>query len=93
MGGTIAVQTNPLPSWNEGEATRSIVTFAQAVTARNGPDYVPPAARIAVFDNDGTLWSEQPLYIQLAFAMDRAQRNAAPGPSTMVAEGDERDPC
>jgi phosphoglycolate phosphatase-like HAD superfamily hydrolase len=62
---------DPLPSWNDGEAKRSILTFVQAVVNRDDPDYVPPSARIAVFDNDGTLWSEQPLYIQLAFALDR----------------------
>ena len=68
-----ADQADPLPSWNDGELKRSILTFVQSVADQNGPDYVPPAARIAVFDNDGTLWSEQPFYIQLAFALDRVK--------------------
>ena len=52
---------------NESAAKRSILAFVQSVTDQKGPDYVAPAGRIAVFDNDGTLWSEQPFYIQLAF--------------------------
>jgi hypothetical protein len=62
---------DPLPSWNDGPARDAIVDFVQSVTAPDGADYVPPAERIAVFDNDGTLWSEQPFYFQLAFALDR----------------------
>ena len=75
-----AAQADPLPSWNDGEPKRSILTFVQSVADQNGPDYVPPAARIAVFDNDGTLWSEQPLYIQLAFALDRVKALAPEHP-------------
>jgi hypothetical protein len=52
-----AAQADPLPSWNDTETKRSIRAFVRSVTDQNGPDYVPPAARIAVFDNDGTLWS------------------------------------
>jgi len=62
-----------LPSWNDGAAKRSIVEFVAKVTKEGGPDYVAPAERIAVFDNDGTLWSEQPMYFQLAFALDRVK--------------------
>ncbi len=62
-----------LASWNDGDAKRSIIEFVEAVTDQKGPDYVPAADRIAVFDNDGTLWCEQPLYIQLAFAFDRVK--------------------
>ena len=62
-----------MASWNDGEAKRSIVEFVEAVTDQKGPDYVPAAGRIAVFDNDGTLWCEQPLYIQLAFALERVR--------------------
>ena len=62
---------DPLPSWNDTVAKRSIVAFVDKVTAKDSPDYVPPADRIATFDNDGTLWSEQPMYFQLAFALDR----------------------
>jgi phosphoglycolate phosphatase-like HAD superfamily hydrolase len=63
-------QSDPLPSWNEGAVRNSITEFVARVTAK-GPDYVPVPERIAVFDNDGTLWAEQPYYFQLAFAFDR----------------------
>ena len=62
---------DPLPSWNDGTSKQAIVAFVAAVTEKGGTDYVPPAERIAVFDNDGTLWSEQPAYFQLLFAIDR----------------------
>jgi hypothetical protein len=61
-----------LPGWRETAAKKSIVEFVAAVTDRDSPDFVPEPDRIAVFDNDGTLWTEQPLYAQLAFAIDRA---------------------
>jgi hypothetical protein len=54
-----------LPSWNDGAAKQSIVDFVTAVTTEGGPDYVAPADRVATFDNDGCLWSEQPMYVQL----------------------------
>jgi phosphoserine phosphatase len=69
--GVAGAQTDPLPSWNDGPSKQSIVKFVQAVTDRANPQHVPPEQRIAVFDNDGTLWSEQPIYFQLAFALDR----------------------
>lgn len=69
-----------LASWNEGTAKASIVDFVTRVTQPGGPDYVPPAERIAVFDNDGTLWSEQPYYFQLAFALDQLKAVAADHP-------------
>jgi hypothetical protein len=75
-----AAQADPLPSWSDTAAKRNTLAFVQSVTVQNGPDYVPPAARIAVFDNDGTLWSEQPLYIQLAFAFDRVKALAPEHP-------------
>jgi phosphoserine phosphatase len=62
---------DPLPSWNDGPAKRAIVDFVGRVTRADGPEFVPVADRIAVFDNDGTLWSEQPYYNQVAFALDR----------------------
>jgi hypothetical protein len=62
---------DPLPSWNAGEAKQSIIAFVERVTKAGTPDFVPPAERIAVFDNDGTLWAEQPMYVQLVFALDR----------------------
>jgi len=64
---------DPLPSWNDGAARRAIVEFVEAVTDETGPDFVPVPERIAVFDNDGTLWSERPIYFQLQFAIDRVR--------------------
>ncbi|RLA20578.1 MAG: haloacid dehalogenase-like hydrolase [Gammaproteobacteria bacterium] len=60
-----------LASWNNGPSRQAIIDFVAAVTNKEGPDYVDPAERIAVFDNDGTLWSEKPAYFQLLFAIDR----------------------
>jgi phosphoserine phosphatase len=71
---------DPLPSWNEGAPKKSILAFVDRVTNQGSPDFVPPAERIAVFDNDGTLWSEQPLYFQLLFALDRVQALAPQHP-------------
>ena len=68
-----------LPSWNDGAAKTSITEFVTRVT-QNGADFVPPAERIAVFDNDGTLWGEQPVYVQLAFALDRVRALAPEHP-------------
>jgi phosphoserine phosphatase len=65
--------TDPLPSWNDTATKKEIVTFVERVTKQGSPDLVPEAARIATFDNDGTLWAEQPIYFQLAFALDRAK--------------------
>jgi phosphoglycolate phosphatase-like HAD superfamily hydrolase len=75
-----SAQTDPLPSWNDGPAKARIVGFVQAVTEQGGKDYVPPADRIAVFDNDGCLWSEQPAYFQLLFAIDRVKALAPKHP-------------
>ncbi len=69
-----------LPSWNEGTTKTAIVDFVARVTDKSGPDYVPPQARIATFDNDGTLWAEQPLYFQLRFALDRVKTLAPKHP-------------
>lgn len=69
-----------LPSWNDGAAKARIVAFVQGVTDPRSRSYVPPAERIAVFDNDGTLWSEQPAYFQLAFAIDRVKALASQHP-------------
>jgi phosphoglycolate phosphatase-like HAD superfamily hydrolase len=68
-----ASQTDPLPSWNDGPSKKAIVAFVTRVTTGGGPDFVAPAERIATFDNDGTLWSEQPIYFQAAFALDRVK--------------------
>jgi phosphoglycolate phosphatase-like HAD superfamily hydrolase len=69
-----------LASWNEGATKKSITDFVERVTTVGGADFVPPAERIAVFDNDGTLWSEQPVYFQLAFAIDRVKALAPQHP-------------
>jgi len=73
-------QADPLPSWQEGPAKARIVAFVKAVTDRSGKGHVPPAERIAVFDNDGTLWAEQPAYFQLLFAIDRVKALAPKHP-------------
>lgn len=71
---------DPLPSWSEGPSRQAIEAFVTAVTTEGGKDYVPPAARIAVFDNDGTLWSEQPAYFQILFALSELKRMAPQHP-------------
>lgn len=76
----LARAADPLPSWNEGPSRQAIEAFVTAVTAEGGKDYVPPAARIAVFDNDGTLWSEQPAYFQILFALSELKRIAPQHP-------------
>ncbi|MBJ3775964.1 HAD family hydrolase [Acuticoccus mangrovi] len=78
--GFALADTDPLPSWNEGATKTAIVDFMTAITTEGGPDYVAPADRIATFDNDGTLWSEQPMYVQLAFALDRVKALAPEHP-------------
>ncbi|WP_049735419.1 HAD family hydrolase [Rhizobium ecuadorense] len=75
-----AAQTDLLPSWNDGASKQAILDFVAGVTAEGGPDYVVPEERIAVFDNDGTLWAEQPLYFQVLFAIDRAKALAPQHP-------------
>jgi phosphoglycolate phosphatase-like HAD superfamily hydrolase len=77
---TAQAQADPLPSWKDGAAKARIVAFVQAVTQPGGADFVAPADRIAVFDNDGTLWAEQPMYFQLAFALDRVKALASQHP-------------
>jgi phosphoserine phosphatase len=75
-----AEAADPLPSWNDGAARRSIVAFVEGVTREGGASHVAPAERIAVFDNDGTLWSEQPMYFQASFIFDRIQALAPQHP-------------
>jgi phosphoserine phosphatase len=69
-----------LPSWNDAAPRKAIVAFVERVTKQGSPDFVPPAERIATFDNDGTLWAEQPLYFQLLFAIDRIKALAPQHP-------------
>jgi hypothetical protein len=78
--GRLAQAGDPLPSWNDGSAKRAITDFVVKVTTEGSPGFVPPAERIAVFDNDGTLWAEQPMYFQLAFAFDRVKALASQHP-------------
>jgi phosphoserine phosphatase len=73
-------QTDPLPSWNDGPSKRAILKFVADTTTAGAPGFVPPAERVATFDNDGTLWAEQPMYFQLAFGLDRAKAMAAQHP-------------
>ncbi len=73
-------QSDPLPSWNEGTARQSILEFVERVVRDGSPDHVAPAERIAVFDNDGTLWLEKPAYTQLVFALDRVKALAPEHP-------------
>jgi phosphoglycolate phosphatase-like HAD superfamily hydrolase len=75
-----AQATDPLGSWNEGKTKQSILEFVKKVTTPGSPDFVPPAERIATFDNDGTLWAEKPMYVQLLFALDRVKALAPQHP-------------
>ncbi|MFO1407793.1 MAG: HAD family hydrolase [Steroidobacteraceae bacterium] len=79
VAGPVAAQSpDPLPSWNDGPAKQAIVAFVAKATTAGSPDFVAPEARVATFDNDGTLWAEKPLYFQLFFALDRVKA-LAPG--------------
>src|SRR3954468_22828439 len=71
---------DPLPSWNDGAVKKSITDFLPRATTEAGADFVPPDPRIATFDNDGTLWAEQPMYFQIIFAIDRVKALAAKNP-------------
>ena len=79
-GGVADAQTgDALPSWNEGTTKQAIVDFVRKSTMPGSPDFVPAGRRIATFDNDGTLWAEQPAYFQLLFALDRVKEKDIPG--------------
>jgi len=78
-------QGDPLPSWNDTPTKQAIVEFVGRVT-KAGPDFVAPAERIATFDNDGTLWVEQPMYVQMAFALDRVKALAPLHPEWKYTE-------
>ena len=77
---TAAADTDALPSWNEGPAKSAIIAFVQTATDKSSVKFVPPPQRIAVFDNDGTLWASHPIYVQLAFALDRVKALAPQHP-------------
>jgi hypothetical protein len=80
-------QVDPLPSWNDGTSKRVIIDFVARVMQQGGPDFVSAVERIAAFDNDGILWVEHPIYVQLAFALDRVKAMAPSHP-----EWNERQP-
>jgi hypothetical protein len=77
---------DPLPSWNDGDAKARIIGFVDSVTDPASADYVTPSDRIAVFDNDGTLWAEKPVYFQFIFALDRLRDLAAADPSILTSD-------
>lgn len=77
---TALAQGNPLPSWRDGKARQSILDFVATVTREGSPSFVPVPQRVATFDNDGTLWCEHPMYVQLAFALDQVKAMAPEHP-------------
>jgi phosphoglycolate phosphatase-like HAD superfamily hydrolase len=79
-------QTDPLPSWNEGAAKKAIVEFVQATSTQGSPTFVPPAERIATFDQDGTLWVEHPMYTQVMYCVDRVPAAVKAKPELAKAE-------
>jgi haloacid dehalogenase-like hydrolase len=85
-GLAMAEAFDPLPSWNDGKSRQSIIDFVTKVTTPGSADFVPPAERIATFDNDGTLWAEQPMYFQLFFALDRVKELAPQHPQWQTKE-------
>ena len=80
LGTAAFAQEDPLPSWNDGPTKQAILDFVSAATTEGGPDWIAPGDRIATFDNDGTLWSEQPMYFQGMFINDRIKALAADHP-------------
>lgn len=81
-----AQAADPLPSWNDGDTKSAIIKFVWDVTDNKSPDFVEPVERIATFDNDGTLWAEQPMYFQLFFALDRVKALAPQHPEWKTKE-------
>jgi len=95
LAGVRLEAADPLPSWNEGATKQAILDFVACATNKDCPDFIPPEERIATFDNDGTLWSEQPVYFQFAFAIDRVKALADKHPEwkdeepfSLVLKGD-----
>jgi phosphoglycolate phosphatase-like HAD superfamily hydrolase len=78
--------TDPLPSWNDGSSKHAILDFVRDTTTVDSPDFVPPSKRIAAFDQDGTLWVEQPFYTEMAFSLDRIKAMAPKHPEWKTAE-------
>jgi len=86
LGGVRAQVSDPLPSWNDSASKANIVAFVDKVTRQGSADFVPPSERIAVFDNDGTLWAEQPMYFQAFFIFDRIKALAPKHPEWKTKE-------
>lgn len=86
MLGATANAADPLPSWNDSAPKKAIIAFVEKVTQKGSSDFVPVPERIATFDNDGTLWAEQPMYFQLAFALDRIKALAPKHPEWKTKE-------
>jgi phosphoglycolate phosphatase-like HAD superfamily hydrolase len=86
IGPATSYAQDPLPSWNDTAPKKAIVSFVEKITKEGSPDFVPPNERIATFDNDGTLWAEQPFYFQLSFAIDRVKALAPKHPEWKTKE-------
>ena len=86
LAGRTVLAADPLPSWNDGPARQAILAFVERVTKAGGPDFVPEPERIATFDNDGTLWAEQPMYFQAFFVFDRIRALAPQHPEWQTKE-------
>jgi hypothetical protein len=82
--------TDGLPSWNDTPTRRAIVDFVRRVTEEGSPDYVPPVERVAVFDNDGTLWCEKPMPVELGFVLKRFAEQAEADPALRTANRGRR---
>src|SRR5437016_13840439 len=96
--GSIVHAQDPLPSWNDTSPKKAIIAFVERVTKEGSPDFVKPEERIATFDNDGTLWAEQPIYFQFQFAIDRVKALAPQHPEwkqqqplAAVLSGDQKE--
>ncbi|MCS7465136.1 haloacid dehalogenase-like hydrolase [Stieleria sp. ICT_E10.1] len=76
----VSTAVDPLPSWNRGPTKAAIISFVERVASEGSPDFVPVSERLATFDNDGTLWAEQPIYFQLAFVLNRVKTLAPQHP-------------
>tara|TARA_R100000027_G_scaffold23393_1_gene16946 strand:- start:4605 stop:5678 length:1074 start_codon:yes stop_codon:yes gene_type:complete len=83
---SLSLSADPLPSWNETDTKKRIIEFVQQTTDHTSDDYVPETDRIATFDNDGTLWSEQPMYFQVFFLFDRVKNLAPQNPDWETTE-------
>ena len=83
---TARAAEDPLPSWNDTAPKKAVIAFVEKVTTDGSPEFVPPARRIATFDNDGTLWAEQPIYFQFQFAIDRVKALALQHPEWRTKE-------